>query len=99
MNHLICFLIAAVVRGIDTWTTHLVTPDLRWEQNPIYRKTGWDGVMTLNIVASVSMGIWGNYKAIPGFAIITLFFAWSNYRIYRKGLDKHPPLNYPTDQQ
>jgi hypothetical protein len=44
-------LLVVICRGADLVTTFLITPDLRWERNPLIRRLGWRWTLVLNVIA------------------------------------------------
>ena len=55
MTRFLLFLsIVAACRAADLITTWLVTPDLRFERNPIMQRIGWTWALALNPIACLA---------------------------------------------
>lgn len=48
----------AVARGLDLFTTWMVSPDLRLECNPFISLLGWRCTIALNLVAIPALAMW-----------------------------------------
>jgi hypothetical protein len=64
-------LLVLICRGADLATTFLITPDLRWERNPIIRRLGWRWTLVLNVIACMIAPFFPTFAfVLSGFSIL-----------------------------
>lgn len=56
--YLSTLLVLLIARALDLATTHLVSPDLRAERNPIVYLMGWRNTILLNLAVIPFLAMW-----------------------------------------
>jgi hypothetical protein len=70
---LACLFLIAALRAADLWVTWRITPDLRYEMNPLYRRLGWRWTIILNVFACLVAMRWSTlFWAICGMSVLAI---------------------------
>ena len=77
MTYLLLFSVVLFARGADLLSTLFVTPDLRHESNPVFRRVGWKWGVVLNILLCFAAATSLNATVI--IAVASILTALTNF--------------------
>lgn len=83
VNYLLALFLISACRAGDLYLTWRITPDLRFELNPIVRWMGWRWNIVVNVAICSIAPLMGWYFILGGCFVSVLAIAW-NFRVILK---------------